>query len=80
MSLAVANGTIFAGKQKGDKGLYIEPTMFGDIKDDMCIATEEIFGPVLCCMKWQSLDEVSAHYVSVAAFMVMLFKPSSGRC
>ena len=54
---------IFAGKQKGDTGLYIEPTLFGDVKDDMRIATEEIFGPVVCCMKWQSLEEVSTWQV-----------------
>lgn len=46
------------GKQKGDQGLYIEPTLFGDVKDDMRIATEEVFGPVLCCMKWHNVDEV----------------------
>lgn len=30
----------------GDKGFYIEPTVFTDVKDDMKIAQEEIFGPV----------------------------------
>lgn len=35
-----------AGKRRGDKGYYIEPTVFGDVKDDMSIAKEEIFGPV----------------------------------
>lgn len=47
------------GKRKGDQGLFIEPTLFADVKDDMRIAKEEIFGPVLCCMKWQNVDEVS---------------------
>ena len=47
------------GKRKGDQGLFIEPTLFADVKDDMRIAKEEIFGPVLCCMKWQHVDEVS---------------------
>ena len=47
------------GKRKGDLGLFIEPTLFGDVQDDMRIAREEIFGPVLCCMKWQNVDEVS---------------------
>ena len=54
------------GKQKGDQGLYIEPTLFADVTDDMRIAKEEIFGPVLCCMKWQSVDEVSIIWLLIA--------------
>lgn len=54
------------GKRKGDEGLFIEPTLFGDVKDDMRIATEEIFGPVLCCMKWQNVDEVSIFWSLLA--------------
>lgn len=46
------------GKQIGEKGYYIEPTMFGDVDDDMRIAQEEIFGPVQCCMKWKNVNEV----------------------
>lgn len=34
------------GSRVGDKGFYIEPTVFTDVKDDMKIAQEEIFGPV----------------------------------
>ena len=49
---------VYAGKRWGDNGLFIEPTLFADVKDDMRIATEEIFGPVLCCMKWHTVDEV----------------------
>ena len=48
-----------AGKQIGEKGYYIEPTMFGDVDDDMRIAQEEIFGPVQCCMKWKNVNEVN---------------------
>ena len=32
------------GGRKGDKGYYIEPTVFADVTDDMKIAQEEIFG------------------------------------
>ncbi len=46
------------GKQIGDKGYYIEPTMFGNVEDSMQIAQDEIFGPVLCCMRWKTIDEV----------------------
>lgn len=35
------------GKKWGDKGYFIEPTVFSDVKDDMTIAKEEIFGPVM---------------------------------
>jgi betaine-aldehyde dehydrogenase len=34
-------------------GLYIEPTVFADVRPDMTIAREEIFGPVLSVLKWQ---------------------------
>jgi aldehyde dehydrogenase (NAD+) len=46
------------GKRWGDKGYYIEPTVFGDVKDDMSIAKEEIFGPVQSIFKWDSEEEV----------------------
>jgi betaine-aldehyde dehydrogenase len=37
------------------KGFYIEPTIFADVRPDMRIAREEIFGPVLSIFKW--IDE-----------------------
>ena len=30
------------GKRKGDKGYFVEPTVFSDVKDDMTIAREEV--------------------------------------
>ncbi|XP_063769948.1 aldehyde dehydrogenase 1A1 [Pseudophryne corroboree] len=42
----------------GTKGFYIEPTVFSDVKDDMRIAKEEIFGPVQLIMKFKTIDEV----------------------
>jgi hypothetical protein len=47
------------GKRKGDKGYYVEPTVFTDVKDHMKISREEIFGPVQCISKWSSMEEVS---------------------
>uniref|UniRef100_A0A453SBH8 Aldehyde dehydrogenase domain-containing protein n=2 Tax=Aegilops tauschii subsp. strangulata TaxID=200361 RepID=A0A453SBH8_AEGTS len=41
------------GKPCGQSGYYIEPTVFTDVKDDMIIAKEEIFGPVMCLMKFR---------------------------
>ena len=38
-------------------GQYIAPTIFGGVKSDMAIAREEIFGPVLTVMPFETLDE-----------------------
>ena len=46
------------GKRVGDKGYFIEPTIFADVKDDMKIAREEIFGPVMSILKFKDMDEV----------------------
>lgn len=48
------------GNRIGDKGHYIEPTVFAEVKDNMKIAREEIFGPVMSIMKFHDLDEVIA--------------------
>ena len=42
----------------GGKGFFIEPTIFGDVKNDMKIAQEEIFGPVLATLTFDDVDEV----------------------
>ncbi|WP_275791046.1 betaine-aldehyde dehydrogenase [Pararhizobium gei] len=41
-------------------GNYIQPTVFADVTDDMTIAREEIFGPVMCVLDFDSEDEVIA--------------------
>jgi aldehyde dehydrogenase (NAD+) len=46
------------GKQVGDRGYFIEPTVFADVQDQMCLAREEIFGPVMAIMPFDGLDEV----------------------
>ena len=38
-------------------GAYVKPTIFANVTPDMTIAREEIFGPVLCMMPYQTLDE-----------------------
>jgi aldehyde dehydrogenase (NAD+) len=48
------------GKRFGDRGYYIEPTLFVDVKDEMAIAKDEIFGPVMSVLKFKSLDEIAA--------------------
>src|ERR1700692_3823835 len=42
----------------GGKGFFIEPTIFGDVKNNMKIAREEIFGPVLSVLTFDDIDEV----------------------
>lgn len=41
-------------------GAYVEPTIFADVTDDMTIAREEIFGPVMCVLDFDDEDEVIA--------------------
>ncbi|GAB4814563.1 hypothetical protein N2152v2_001609 [Parachlorella kessleri] len=64
-------GYIEAGKQEGarmlcgggrhgDRGYFVQPTVFADVTDDMKIAREEIFGPVQSILKFESLKEVVA--------------------
>lgn len=67
-------GYIEAGKKEGAQliaggnrvsvgdgnGYFIEPTVFGGVKNDMRIAQEEIFGPVLATLIFDDVDEVAA--------------------
>jgi aldehyde dehydrogenase (NAD+) len=45
-----------------DTGYYVKPTVFADVTNDMTIAREEIFGPVLCMIEYDDLD----HAVEIA--------------
>ena len=49
---------VAGGERHGDKGYFIKPTVFADVKDDMAIATDEIFGPVLSVIKFKTIEEV----------------------
>ena len=40
-----------------DKGYYVRPTVFANVTNDMTIAKEEIFGPVICLIKYSSEEE-----------------------
>jgi len=40
-----------------EKGYYVKPTVFADVTNDMTIAKEEIFGPVLSIIKYENEDE-----------------------
>ena len=43
--------------QNLDKGYYVKPTVFANVTNDMTIAKEEIFGPVICLIKYSSEEE-----------------------
>ena len=40
-----------------DSGYYVKPTVFADVTNDMTIAREEIFGPVLCVLGYDDIDQ-----------------------
>jgi aldehyde dehydrogenase (NAD+) len=42
------------------QGYFVAPTVFADVRDDMRVAREEIFGPVACVLPFDSLEEVAA--------------------
>ena len=42
------------------KGYFVAPTVFSDVRPDMKIVREEIFGPVVCAVPFKDIDEVRA--------------------
>ena len=46
------------GERVGDRGYFIQPTVFSDVQDEMKIAREEIFGPVMSIIAFKDMDEV----------------------
>jgi acyl-CoA reductase-like NAD-dependent aldehyde dehydrogenase len=42
------------------KGFFVEPTVFGNVSNEMTVAREEIFGPVLATLNFDDLDQVAA--------------------
>jgi aldehyde dehydrogenase (NAD+) len=54
----VTGGT---GRPEGlDKGYFVKPTVFGNVNNEMTIAREEIFGPVLAILPYESIDQAIA--------------------
>jgi aldehyde dehydrogenase (NAD+) len=51
---------VCGGDRVGDKGYFVQPTVFADVHDEMKIAKEEIFGPVMSIIPFKSADEVVA--------------------
>lgn len=48
----------YGGKRLNRNGFYLEPTIFTDVRDDMTIALEEIFGPVMAVLDFETEEEV----------------------
>jgi betaine-aldehyde dehydrogenase len=40
------------------KGFFVEPTVFGDVRQDMRIANEEVFGPILSVLRWSDEEQM----------------------
>jgi betaine-aldehyde dehydrogenase len=55
---------VLGGKRADDprlaRGYFVEPTVFADVTDDMRIAREEIFGPVVSILRWSDEADVLA--------------------
>jgi aldehyde dehydrogenase (NAD+) len=49
---------VCGGERVGNKGYFIQPTVFADVQDDMKIAREEIFGPVMSIIPFKNIEEV----------------------
>ncbi len=62
IDLGVAEGArlISGGARLNIDGYFIQPTVFADVLDDMTIAREEIFGPVMSVLDFETEDEVIA--------------------
>lgn len=49
---------VYGGKQIDREGFYLEPTVFAGVTDDMIIAREEIFGPVMSVLDFDTEEDV----------------------
>jgi betaine-aldehyde dehydrogenase len=47
------------GASDRQPGFFVKPTVFGDVSQQMRIAREEIFGPVMSIIEWSDVDEVT---------------------
>ena len=49
---------ITGGNRVGEKGFFVQPTIFDNVTDEMSIATDEIFGPVLSVLTFEGKDDI----------------------
>jgi len=62
IKLGLSEGATLAcgGDRIGNRGYFIQPTVFSDVQDEMAIAREEIFGPVMSVISFKGVDEAIA--------------------
>ncbi|HEY7833483.1 MAG TPA: L-glutamate gamma-semialdehyde dehydrogenase [Ktedonobacterales bacterium] len=61
VEIGTGEGTLLLGGAPLERdGYFIPPTIFGDVRSDARIAQEEIFGPVLACIKAKDFDDALA--------------------
>ena len=63
---------VSGGRRLGNRGFFVEPTVFDRVTDDMTIARDEIFGPVVGVLPFRTIEEVveranKTHYGLAAA-------------
>jgi aldehyde dehydrogenase (NAD+) len=51
---------VCGGARSGNRGFFVEPTVFAGVREDMRIVREEIFGPVVCVTRFSSVEEAIA--------------------
>lgn len=49
---------LVGGEKSQEQGYFVSPTIFADVRDEMTIAKEEIFGPVISALPYEDLDEL----------------------
>ena len=59
-AVAAGGKVVLGGKRAGEKGFFFQPTIIANVRQDMEIMREEIFGPVLPVMTFKTLDEAIA--------------------
>jgi len=51
---------VIGGGRQGDRGYFVQPTILTNTKPDMKVVREEIFGPVVCAIPFESPEEIAA--------------------
>jgi aldehyde dehydrogenase (NAD+) len=49
---------VTGGAREGSKGFFVKPTIFDHVKDEMAIAKDEIFGPVVSVLRFSEVDDM----------------------
>jgi hypothetical protein len=75
-----AGASVFhGGEAPGGSGYFVEPTILVDVKPDMSVVREEIFGPVLAAQRFDDLDEVARRRTTRPMAWPRPFGPATSR-